>query len=211
MRMDLNDNKIKPFVSGPGGAVRPTPSPDGKYLAFVRRIRNQSTLFLKDLTTGREVPAWPHLERDLQEAWSIHGVYPAFAWTPDSAHIVAWAQGKIWNIDPFGKTATEIPFHVKDTREVRGALRFPVSVAPDKFDVKLLRWVNVSPDGRRVVYSALGNLYKKTLPNGVSQRLTMSSTTRMGSAVAISTTAFRRKPARSAFCPRAIAAAVAGL
>ncbi|WP_375183054.1 glycosyltransferase, partial [Marinobacter sp.] len=37
------------FVTGPGGAVRPTPSPDGKYLAFVRRVRNQSTLFLKDL------------------------------------------------------------------------------------------------------------------------------------------------------------------
>ena len=171
-RIDLNDNKSKAFVSGPGGSIRPTPSPDGKYLAFVRRIRNQSTLFLKDLTTGRETPAWPQLERDLQEAWSIHGVYPAFAWTPDSKRIVVWAQGKIWNVDPFGGDAREIPFHVKDTRDVRQAVRYTVEVAPNNFDVKLLRWANVSPDGERVVYSALGYLYLKTLPDGAPRRLT---------------------------------------
>ncbi|WP_163460290.1 TolB family protein, partial [Escherichia coli] len=51
-RQDLSDGSVEPFVQGPGGAVRPTPSPDGKYLAFIRRVRNQSTLFLKDLATG---------------------------------------------------------------------------------------------------------------------------------------------------------------
>jgi imidazolonepropionase-like amidohydrolase/Tol biopolymer transport system component len=174
LRMDLSDNKIKPFVSGPGGAVRPTPSPDGKYLAFVRRIRNQSTLFLKDLSTGREAPVWPHLERDLQETWSVHGVYPAFAWMPDSKRIVVWAQGKLWNVDPFASSAQEIAFHVKDTREIRKAVRFPVKVAPDTFDVKQLRWVNVSPDGSQVVYSALGHVYIRALPNGTPKRLTQS-------------------------------------
>ncbi|MBY0571392.1 MAG: hypothetical protein K2P61_08900, partial [Burkholderiaceae bacterium] len=75
-RKDLQDGKVKAIVSGPGGAVRPVPSPDGKYLAFVRRVRNQSTLFLKNLDTGAEIAAWPELERDMQEAWAIHGVYP---------------------------------------------------------------------------------------------------------------------------------------
>lgn len=172
LRMDLTDNKVKPFVSGAGGAVRPIPSPDGKYLAFVRRVRNQSTLYLKDLVTGRETPAWPHLERDLQEAWSIHGVYPAFAWTPDSKRIVVWAQGKIWDVDPFANAAQEIPFHVKDSREVRKALRQSIAVAPTDFPVKQLRWVTVAPDGSRVVYSALGNLYSKVLPNGTPTRIT---------------------------------------
>src|SRR5215831_3181020 len=150
-RLDLSDGKIKPFVSGPGGAVRPTPSPDGKYLAFVRRIRNQSALFLKDLTSGRESPVWPHLERDLQEAWSIQGVYPGFAWTPDSKRIVVWAQGKLWNVDPFKGDAQEISFHVKDSREIRKAVRFAIDVAPQSFDVKQLRWTNVSPDGSHVI------------------------------------------------------------
>ncbi|RQO58600.1 amidohydrolase [Paucibacter sp. KBW04] len=175
-RQDLSDGSVEAFVQGPGGAIRPTPSPDGKYLAFVRRVRNQSTLFLKDLQTGREAPAWGELERDLQESWSVYGVYPAFAWTPDAKAIVVWAKGKLWRVDPFAadkaKQASEIPFHVKDTREVREALRFAQEVAPDQFGVKQLRWVNVSPDGKRVVYSALGQLYVKDLPNGAPKRIT---------------------------------------
>ncbi len=60
-RKDLKDGKTISFVNGPGGAVRPTPSPDGKYLAFVRRVRNQSTLFLNDLKSGAEFPVWAKL------------------------------------------------------------------------------------------------------------------------------------------------------
>ena len=171
-RMDLQTGKTKAFVSGAGGAVRPTPSPDGKYLAFVRRIRNQSTLFLKDLNTGEEKPAWGGLERDMQEIWAMHGVYPSFAWMPGSKEIVVWAKGKIWRVDPFATTAKEIPFHVKDTRDVRQALRVETPVAPDQFDVHQLRWVNVSPLGDKVIYSALGVLYVRALPNGTPQRLT---------------------------------------
>ena len=171
-RKDLQTGKTKAFVSGAGGAVRPTPSPDGKYLAFVRRIRNQSTLFLKDLRTGEETPAWGELERDMQEIWAVHGVYPSFAWLPGSKEIVVWAKGKIWRVDPFAKSAKEIPFHVKDSREIRRALRFEAAVAPDQFDVHQLRWVNVSPRGDKVIYSALGVLYVRTLPNGTPHRLT---------------------------------------
>ena len=174
-RMDLGNGSVEPFVSGPGGAVRPTPSPDGKYLAFVRRVRNQSTLFLKDLGSGREFPVWDKLERDMQEAWSVHGVYPAFDWTPDSKHIVVWAQGKIWQVDWQQKTASEIAFQVKDSRDVRKAVRFETLVAPEQFDVKQLRWVNVSPKGDKVIYSALGYLYVKDLPNGTPKRITKQS------------------------------------
>ncbi len=171
-RKDLRDGKTIPFVSGAGGAVRPTPSPDGKYLAFVRRVRNQSTLFLKDLKTGEEFPAWSHLERDMQEAWAIHGVYPAFSWMPDAKQIVVWAQGKIWRVDPFAKSAKEIPFHIQDTREIRSAVRFETAVGSDQFDVKQLRWVNVAPQGDKVIYSAMGHLYIRDLPNGTPRRLT---------------------------------------
>jgi len=174
-RLDLADGRIEPFVTGQGGAVRPTPSPDGKFLAFVRRVRNQSTLFLKDLASGRETPAWSGLDRDMQEAWSVQGVYPSFAWLPDARSIVVWGQGRLWRVDPFRHAAVEIPFHVTDTREVRAAIRFRVDVAPAQFDVKQLHSVNVAPRGDKVVYSALGHLYVKNLPAGVPRRLTTQS------------------------------------
>jgi imidazolonepropionase-like amidohydrolase/Tol biopolymer transport system component len=171
-RQDLTDGSVEPFVQGPGGAVRPTPSPDGRYLAFVRRVRNQSTLFLKDLASGREFAAWGGLSRDLQESWAMWGVYPSFAWLPGSRELVVWAEGKIWRVDPFKGSAREIPFHVKDTRELREPLRFAQEVAPDQFAVRQLRGAQVSPDGQRVVYSALGALYVKDLPGGTPRRLT---------------------------------------
>ncbi len=179
-RRDMRTGKVIAFVSGAGGAIRPVPSPDGKYLAFVRRVRennkSQSMLFLKNLKTGEEVAVWGELERDMQEAWAVHGVYPSFAWMPDAKEIVVWAKGKIWRVDIQKKSAREIPFHVKHTREIRKAIRYPINVGIDKWDVQQLRWVNVSPDGSRVVYSALGHLYLKTLPEGVPQRLTKQST-----------------------------------
>ena len=56
-------------------------------------------------------------------------------------------------------------------------MRFPVDVAtgvmqdpgasrraaPGEFPVRMLRWVSVSPDGKRVVYQALGHLYVRDL------------------------------------------------
>ena len=143
-RLDLEDGRIEPFVTGPGGAVRPVPSPNGKQLAFVRRLHGKSALFVKDLASGEERPVWEGLERDLQEAWAIQGVYPGFDWMPDSRDVVVWAQGKLWRVTVATGKAQEIPFHVKDTREVRKAVRFQTAVAPDRFDVRQLRWV----DGR---------------------------------------------------------------
>jgi len=171
-RLDLTDGTIEAFATGPGGSVRPVPSPDGQWLAFVRRVGGQSTLFVKDLTTGEERPVWEGLERDLQETWAVHGVYPAFAWLPGSTEIVVWAQGTLWRIDVASGQAREIPFHVKDSREVRKAIRHAVPVAPESFDVRQLRWATVSPRGDRVAYSALGSLYVRDLPEGTPRRLT---------------------------------------
>jgi imidazolonepropionase-like amidohydrolase/Tol biopolymer transport system component len=172
LRRDLQEGKTRPLVGGPGGAIAPTPSPDGKYLAFVRRVSGQSTLFLKDLKTGVENAAWPELERDLQESWAVQGVYPGYAWLPGSRELVIWAKGGLWRLDPFSHQAKVIPFHVKDSREIRPAVRFAQAVAPEQFDVKQLRWANVAAQGDKVVYSALGYLYARPLPQGQARRLT---------------------------------------
>ncbi len=171
-RLDRETGDTDAFVTGPGGACRPTPSHDGKSLAFVRRVRFQSTLFVMDVKSGAARPVWSGLERDMQETWAIHGVAPRMAWTPDDSAIVTWAHGKLWSVAVENGKATEIPFHVADTRQVASAVRFPQQVAPDEFDVKALQDVAVSPSGDQVVYSALGHLWTRALPDGTPKRLT---------------------------------------
>ena len=183
-RLDRETGKILNYVTGAGGSIRPTPSPDGKSLAFLRRVRYKSTLFVRDLESGVERPIWDGLDRDMQETWAIHGVYPGMAWTPDSKSVVVWAGGKIQRVDVAAKRASAIPFHVKDTRKAASAVRFGVDVltglmqasaspaVKGTFPVRMLRSVAVSPDARRVAFQAMGYIYLRDLPNGTPKRLT---------------------------------------
>jgi imidazolonepropionase-like amidohydrolase/Tol biopolymer transport system component len=171
-RHDLQTGETRSFVTGAGGAVRATPSPNGRHLAFVRRIRARSALFLKDLESGAEWPIYRDLDQDLQEVWGVHGLYPNMDWTPDSKSIVFWSNGLIKRIDIESLDVSDISFHVQDTRTVYDAPRPSVDVAPEKFDSTMARNVEVSPDGTRVVYEAAGQLYIKRLPNGKPRRLT---------------------------------------
>jgi len=171
-RFDMERRKLDDFVTGPGGAVRPTPSPDGKYLAFVRRIRTRSALFLKDLESGREFPIYEDLDQDMQETWGVQGLYPNMDWTPDSQAIVFWAGGKIRRIDIASREVSEIDFHVAGERQVVDAARFTAEVAPDEVRSRMIRFAAVSPDGGRAVYEAFGRLWTKRLTDGEPQRLT---------------------------------------
>ncbi len=173
--IDRNTGDIETWISGQGGAVRPTVSPDGKFIAFVRRIREKSTLYLQDRESGAEFPIYKGLERDMQETWAIHGVYPNFAWTPDSKNIVFWAKGKIHKIDVNSKDVAEIPFSVTDKREMREAITINQEAAPADFNAKMLRWVQVSPNGKTAIFQALGYIYKVNLPDGKPQRITNQS------------------------------------
>ena len=83
------------------------------------------------------------------------------AWTPDGQTIVFWAGGKIHRIDVASKSVSDIPFHVATSRWVEDALHVDKRIGDDSFDVKMTRFAHASPDGRRVVYEALGSLWIK--------------------------------------------------
>ena len=172
---DMETGKIKNITGGSGGAVRPQISPDGKTLAFVRRIRAKSLLFIRNLATGEERPVYDRLSKDQQEAWAIFGVYTGFNWLPDNQHIIVWAQGKIKKININTYKVSDIPFTVEVKTKVAKALRFPQKVYTDNFQAKAIRTTVTSPDGKTLVFNAVGYLWKKTLPNGKPKRLTQGT------------------------------------
>ena len=171
-RYDIATGERTQVAGGPGGAVRPTPSPDGRWLAFVHRVGGRSRLYVKDLRSGEERQVYDDLDQDLQETWAVHGVYPNMDWTPDSNSIVFWAGGKIRRVDVDGSGAAEIPFQVSDTRVVIDPPRPEVEVAPATFTTRMPRFASVSPDGRRVVFETLGRLYVRDLAGGAPRLLT---------------------------------------
>ncbi|MCU7996029.1 amidohydrolase family protein [Shewanella glacialipiscicola] len=171
-RYDTQSGDIEILIEGTGGAIRPTPSPDGTKLAYIKRDDFQSSLYLLDLKSGESTKLFGELDRDMQETWAIHGVYPTMAWTQDNKDIFFWAKGKINRLNVANKTLTDIPFSVKTDLAVQPSVRFKQNIDKDVFDVKMLRMAQVSPDGSKVVFEALGKLWLKSLPDGKMSRLT---------------------------------------
>jgi imidazolonepropionase-like amidohydrolase/Tol biopolymer transport system component len=173
-RYDLETGEIEKVVGGAGGAVRPTPSPDGKTLAFVKRVRAASRLFVMDLASGEQTMLVDDLDPDMQETWAVQGAYPTMAWTPDGDSIVYWSQGHIWRVDVTSGESRQIPFSVNDTRTAYPAVEVAVDVAPDTLTTTMPRFATQSSDGQSVVFESMGRLYIKR--NGVeAERLTRDS------------------------------------
>lgn len=172
-RFDREKGTTENVTGGPGGAVRPQVSHSGNLLAFVKRVRTKTVLYLRDLKTGEEWPVYNQLSKDQQEAWTTFGIYPGFAWTPDDKHIVIWAGGKIMKVDVnAANSAKEIPFTCNVKQKISEVVRFQQDLNPKDFDVQVIRQAITSPDGKTLVFNALGHLYKKQLPDGKPERLT---------------------------------------
>ncbi|AOM80385.1 amidohydrolase family protein [Pedobacter steynii] len=171
-QLDMTTGKFSNLIAPQGGAARPQISPDGKMMAYVKRVRLKSVLYIQNLRTGEEWPVYEDLSHDQQETWAIFGVYPNYAWTPDAKNLIFYAKGKIKKIDLATLSTSDIPFRVTSNHTVQEALHFPQSVFNAEFDVKMIRQLCTSADGKMVVFNAAGFLYKKELPNGTPERVT---------------------------------------
>ncbi len=175
-RFDREKGTIETVTGGPGGAVRPQLSHNGKFLSFVKRIRTKSVLYIRDLATGLEWPVYDELSKDQQEAWTIFGIYTGYAWSPDDQSIFIWAKGKIKKIDVNAvNKSTDIPFTCNVNLRIYDAVRFQQELNPEKFTVNMIRMAQTSPDGKWLVFNAVGHLWKKQLPDGVPERVTHST------------------------------------
>ncbi len=179
---DREKGELKNVVSGPGGAARPQVSNDGKKLAFIKRVRTKTSLFIHDLETGEEYPIFDQLSKDQQEAWAIFGVYPGFDWMPGDKEIVIYGLGKIWRVEvpqeakSIGEfKATQIPFSVDVKTKVAETVRFKNEAFEEDLHVKVIRNAVTSPDGQYLVFNALGHLWKKALPDGEAKRMTQNT------------------------------------
>lgn len=174
-RYDFETGETITVTGGPGGAARSQVSRDGKLLAFIKRVRTKTVLYLHDLETGEEWPIIDDLNKDQQEAWAIFGVYPNFSWMPNNKEIVFWNKGRIHKVNINSLDVTEIPFTVDANIKIAETVHFNNPVDMDEFEAKVIRHAITSPDGKTLVFNALGHLWTKKLPNGKPKRLTTNT------------------------------------
>ena len=171
-RYNFETGEIDQITGGPGGAARPVVSKDGKLLAFVKRVRTKTVLYIHELETGKEYPIYENLSKDQSEAWAVFGVYPHFTWMPNNKDIIIWSEGKINRINIDTKQITNIPFQINEKIKLAKTHHVKRKVFEPEFASKMIKDVKTSPDGKTIVFTSLGHIYKKTLPNGTPTRIT---------------------------------------
>ena len=155
-----------------GGGFRPAISPDGKWLAYGSRHDEKTGLRLRDMGTGDERWLAHPIQRDNQEASPEIDVLPGYDFTPDSRAIVISYGGELWRVPVDGSAAARIPFTIDVDVAIGPEVKFqyPIEDSPT-IVASQIRDAVPSPDGKRVAFSALGDLYVMELPGGEPRRV----------------------------------------
>lgn len=158
-RWDRETGDVEIITSHYGGALRPVVSPNGKWLTYATRYDAKTGLKLRNIETREETWLALPIQRDEQEGFTANDVLPGYSFTPDSRFIVIAYGGKIHKIDITTKADEIIPFHCKVKQELGPFVYIRDSIKTGPVELKQMRWMNQSPDGKKVVFSAAGKLW----------------------------------------------------
>jgi Tol biopolymer transport system component/imidazolonepropionase-like amidohydrolase len=162
------------ITDAPYSAFRPVISPDGTKMVYGTRYETETGLKIRDLKNGEEHWLKYPVQRDDQESLFTRDFLPSYAFTPDGKDVVATWGGKIHRIAIATGEEREIPFTAKISRHLGPQLHFPSRIEEGPVHARIIQDPVQSPDGKRLAFSALTDLYLMDLPNGTPARLTTS-------------------------------------
>ncbi|MEO5857617.1 MAG: amidohydrolase family protein [Pyrinomonadaceae bacterium] len=172
-RFDRETSEISRLTNSQGSAMRPLLSPDGKSLVYATRFETKTALRVRDLESNNERWLINNVTRDDQESRATRDTFPGYDFMPDGKSLIVPIDGKIARVDFATGKATNIPFKVNVEAEVaaRSYFKYKVDDSPTVQN-RLIRFPALSPDGKRVAFTAFDRIYVKDLPDGKPVRLT---------------------------------------
>jgi formylglycine-generating enzyme required for sulfatase activity/Tol biopolymer transport system component len=175
-RKDLQTGASVDLIAGFGGATTPQVSPDGRSVAFIRRVQAKTVLFRYDVASRTQHPVFQELDRDLQADYiPQEHYYPAFDWFPDNRHVAIWGKGRLLRVDMHTGQAQQIPFHATATHRIHAPIRPRQDAAPERVEVKIIQQPALAPAGNEIVFRALGALWRQDFAGKRAPRRLTSS------------------------------------
>src|SRR5215213_1417652 len=186
-RLELATGKAEdvPVAALPGGAIAPEISPDGRRLAFVRRVKGGTTtwrghayaartaLRVRDLETGDERVVLEPAETDLSTIFDNRRAreMPGYAWSADGSSILLTQGGQIRRLRVSDGHVETVPFTARVRRTISQQANATHRIDDGPLHIRMLRWHSASPDGRRLAFQALNKIWV-TGTDGTPRRLT---------------------------------------
>lgn len=160
VRFDRETGETSTITNAQGSAMRPVLSPDGKKLVYATRFETKTALRVRDLETGEERWLINGVTRDDQESRATRDTFPGYAFTPDGKALIVLIDGKINRVDFETGKASVIPFTAKVETEIGPRIysQYRVDDGPN-VQARLIRYPAMSPDGKRVAFTAFNKLY----------------------------------------------------
>ena len=154
-----------------GSAMRPVLSPDGKWLVYATRWDAQTGLRVRNLQSGDDSWLIYPVQRDDQESSSNRDLMPGSSFTPDSRALITSYEGKIWRVDVPSGEATPIPFSAHVDEKIGPRIRFEYPVDQGPVRAQQIRYPTLSPDGKKLAFTALDRVWIMDYPGGKPRRV----------------------------------------
>jgi Tol biopolymer transport system component/imidazolonepropionase-like amidohydrolase len=167
--------EVEKITSEYGGGLRPVVSPDGRWLVYGSRHDAKTGLRIRDLATREEHWLVIPIQRDDQEGFAVNDLLPGYSFTPDSNSVLFTREGHLQRVNVATRQVATIPFTAKVEQMIGPRVHTDWPIDDGPLTVHQMRWTNQSPDGKQIVFSAVGKVWAMNLPDGKPHRLTSSS------------------------------------
>lgn len=176
------------YHPGTNADLAPEASPDGRWVAFARRVQGgailyrghqydaRTALWLRELSTGQEHILLDPITLDMQGAHGMKNlaVLPGYSWNKDSQSLVVWTDGKLRRVDLSG-AVHDIPFVAQVHRVVSEQARWNHGVGGDTLQSQNIRWPALSEPNHLLIFEALGEIWQAPVRDKQAKAKTLVS------------------------------------
>ncbi|WP_198683337.1 amidohydrolase family protein [Peristeroidobacter agariperforans] len=158
-RRDLRNGKDEEIIQSLGEALQPAISHDGRKLVYASRHLNDTGLRIRDLSSGDDQWLLYPVDRDGHDGGYYANLLPRYAFTSDDRALILSVGGKIKRLELADRELTDIPFTAQVELDIGPQTRVEQHEETGPVRVRVIQRPRQSPDGRSIVFSALGQLY----------------------------------------------------
>lgn len=162
-RRDLRAGKDEEIIRSAGGAMQPALSHDGERLVYASRYRNGTGLRIRELATGEDRWLLYPIDRDGYNGGYYANLLPRYVFTHDDRSLILSVGGKIRRLEIQTRSLSDIPFTAHVQLDVGPQTRIEQREETGPVRVRVIQTPRQSPDGKSIVFSALGQLYRLEL------------------------------------------------
>ena len=174
-RLELSTNDHVELTAAVGSAFRPVLSPDGTKLVYGTRFATQTGLRIRDLQTGRDEWLVYPVQRDEQESRFTRDLLPKPVFSPNAEVLYYTTNGKLYGINLDTRESFDVTFEIPVKLARIKRLEYPHRVGLGPVKAQLIRGIETSPDGSKVAFSALAQIYVYEFESGKLIELTPPS------------------------------------